>query len=622
MNHRLFKKLRKGATGPVVLFIIFLAIFTFLAWAFSVPKSGQNPFWWALSHLIDPGFIADDVPSKTNVCQSVLGVLTSLMGLFLLMTMIMNFAYDSTKDLYDKLINGSLPKKMKDHRIIIGPSDQLIAYADAHEDEAISEVTVLIATDNGGLKRLERVVSASFCSYEITVEDLRKSKTDLQAEFAQEIILLEGVASNAGVIINFIEKILHERSDQPINKLKLLKLSVEITSDEADRIICRLCSTEQFEKLKISLELTNLTSQRARQLLLDHPLDNKSKAKLADTVAPILIIDGWSDLARELIIQVRSAGLYAEKATVIMLHDPSSHFDIEDLMGTRVIEDSYRSELQVMDIKHYKTIQSLRDAVEHLPHYQKRTKTLLVCGGNSDLVMGQATLWEVQEPWIKPPNNPLNIWVELSDSSSYRQIESRLFTNSFKITAERSLAINRMKDMDHFPAMNHEDYQLNIRKIGEDSVYSKWTFLPHQAKGWNRSPIDHLQIKLRLLANEWALPHPTFDSKNAIEDIDPQLKARILKLIDTYHEFSTYNLETYFEKVTDHPDLLVLNRFAKWEHDRWSSERFVTGWRWHKGKKDNNTRHHPHLIPYDNLEKEIKIKDHHQLIKQLSARVK
>ncbi len=58
------------------------------------------------------------------------------------------------------------------------------------------------------------------------------------------------------------------------------------------------------------------------------------------------------------------------------------------------------------------------------------------------------------------------------------------------------------------------------------------------------------------------------------------------------------------------PDALlpVLERVAEHVHDRWAANRLADGWTWGP-KRDDATRQHPCLIPYDELSEEEKAFD-------------
>ncbi len=43
---------------------------------------------------------------------------------------------------------------------------------------------------------------------------------------------------------------------------------------------------------------------------------------------------------------------------------------------------------------------------------------------------------------------------------------------------------------------------------------------------------------------------------------------------------------------------------SRMEHERWSAEKWLTGWEY-AAKRDDNNKLHPDLVPYDELAKDI-----------------
>lgn len=83
-------------------------------------------FWWSIKHLIDPGFIGEDFqidPPQPSIAHAIVGTIFTIIGLILFMFIFMQFVTTGGARLMDRVMNGSLPKDMKGHLIIIGSAD-------------------------------------------------------------------------------------------------------------------------------------------------------------------------------------------------------------------------------------------------------------------------------------------------------------------------------------------------------------------------------------------------------------------------------------------------------------------------------------------------------------------
>ena len=76
----------------------------------------------------------------------------------------------------------------------------------------------------------------------------------------------------------------------------------------------------------------------------------------------------------------------------------------------------------------------------------------------------------------------------------------------------------------------------------------------------------------------------------------------------------------YDEQLSGDAKLELIEDFARFEHDRWSSERYIQGWCSHE-KRDDDRLRHPALIEYDQLTGGEKMKDREALVNGLEQRV-
>ena len=105
-----------------------------------------------------------------------------------------------------------------------------------------------------------------------------------------------------------------------------------------------------------------------------------------------------------------------------------------------------------------------------------------------------------------------------------------------------------------------------------------WTELPETARNANRITADHFEIKMRAIGY-------SIVSKEALS------KPAVLP--------------------PEHLELL-----ARMEHDRWSADRVLDGWTLN-AVRDNKRKHHPNLVPYDELTEPIKQLDRDSVLQMI-----
>ena len=119
----------------------------------------------------------------------------------------------------------------------------------------------------------------------------------------------------------------------------------------------------------------------------------------------------------------------------------------------------------------------------------------------------------------------------------------------------------------------HADYLDKMRKAGSTGLPNavEWDALPDEFKESNRNAARSFEGKLNSIGCDIA---PADTSRPAIESFDD---ATLLKL-------------------------------SKAEHDRWMGEKLANGWTY-APVRDNAQKHHPMLIPYDQLPLDEQQKD-------------
>ena len=138
------------------------------------------------------------------------------------------------------------------------------------------------------------------------------------------------------------------------------------------------------------------------------------------------------------------------------------------------------------------------------------------------------------------------------------------------------------EELDKFAALIHEDYlkraKENYKELVEQfkqegwdtpkpkPIMVEWNKLNEEYRDNNRSQADHIDVKLRAIECEAC---PLNDKRNE-------------------YDF-TSNKE-------------LMTALAKMEHRRWNANRWLAGWR--LGKRNDELKTHPDLLPWEDLDKE------------------
>jgi hypothetical protein len=132
-------------------------------------------------------------------------------------------------------------------------------------------------------------------------------------------------------------------------------------------------------------------------------------------------------------------------------------------------------------------------------------------------------------------------------------------------------------------AMHNKYFEKALKggaKIGERPALNVWHNLPAHLQNSNRWQFEHLFVKIRLADNRFADP-----------------------------DFSGGDLVKYTAMVSNkefkglvEPHKSTLSRM---EHNRWSAEKWLTGWEY-SPERDDSKKRHSDLLPYDELSGEVR----------------
>jgi len=643
----------------ISLIIIYLGLFTVLYVCFvGTFTEWKEAFEWSLKHLIDPGFIADDYqalhpdPSEGKSPEEwmiiPLGVIAIICGLLAFMFVFLTAIQDLSKKVLKKMAHGMLPPHLKNHVIMIGHSSQFLSYfEDPTQLESLMNLKegrgqyeiAFILINEGGLKDFEEISHERCHFFEITDTDLRTNRGELNAEFASDIFIFESEDTDEGMILRFIDCVIDERKKHQLHHKRIspLKLTIEVRSERAERILQTFVDPVMLSEQNITLQFIEVTHLRARSLLID--ADYLS----CYVQAPTLVLSGWSSYAAALIRQYRSICLYSagrqpqvflvylneEMRTQMQEGYASSFSALED--------DDYCKQLGIFDIQFISADDFKRPSSNSIPN-------VIVCGSQDDEVIADALEW-AEHPLCtydeeKNPT-PMRIVAQVSGSSPYRYAKAQSLPFTFCET--RAELTKHIETLDLLPKLAHEEYLKEVeaqdkRKKDEHGRYLKashhdWDRLEQRVKNWNRTTADHLQLKILWLAQKWELEAPLFKQGGDFKALSGSLEELLNALVRTFEGA----VESSLTEVTDDEGktkqvidsalyqaqlegseaLKLIEDLAIWEHDRWSSERYINGW----ACADTGIRKHKNLVPYEELDEGTKNYDRDNVIKQIKTRI-
>lgn len=640
------------------LIILYLGLFTGLYICFVGSVEGwEEAFEWSLKHLIDPGFIDDDYgalhpdASKGESAKEwiiiPLGVIAIICGLLAFMFIFLSAIQDLSTKILKKMAHGVLPPHLKKHVIMIGHSSQFLPYFEdpiqleslmnLKEGQGQYDIAFILINENG-LKDFEEITHKRCHFFEITETDLRTNRGDLNAEFASDIFIFESEETDEGMILRFTDCMIDERKKYQLKHKNItpLKLTIEVKSERAERILQRFVDPFTLSEQNITLQFIEVTHLRARSLLVD-----------ADYLScyeqtPTLVISGWSSYAAALIRQYRSICLYSAgpQPKIFLVY-------LTDEMRTEMQKgyassfsppegDDYCNQLGIFDIQFISADDFRRPSSNSIPN-------VIVCGHQDDEVIADALEWAEHPLCTLSEQNPhpMRIVAQVSGTSPYRY--TKVQSLPFTFCETRAELTKHIATLDLLPKLAHEAYikeveAQNERKKDAHGRYIKtshhdWDRLEQRVKNWNRTTADHLQLKLLWLAQKWELEAPIFRRGGDFEILSSALEEHLNDLIQTFEKAVELSLKEatndkgevkkvidsalYQAQLEGSETLKLIEYLAIWEHDRWSSERYINGW----ACANTGIKKHKNLVPYHELDEGTKNYDRDNVIKQIKTRI-
>jgi len=564
--------------------------------------SFKQGLWWTWIHLMDPGFIAND---NDNLLKMIVSSIISFLGMSVIAGIFLTILQQIFETILIHLKKGSIPKNINNHTILLGHGSKIKDYIEAVlrlQPNLLPKNILIIVPEDSFFEELK-----SLCHKDnlITVDNI--INPDLINKFsfhnADRIIILDNYGGDISSFLDILFNLNLFRKTK--NNLNNLKLYYELSDYNLYSILHSSVRKLISKESKIELSIMNINNINSRISLLNNPIDLKIKENSINSRIVFIFI-GWSSFSDSLLNQIMRIGYYQCKTSIYIVVDN----DIKSYENK--INNSYPG---LCDSNYAKEIISINyinsHALNNLSLGAKDTVSAVVCGNNPDKIFLQAI--DITSNKI---TNLRYIFVEIPDGSGYNKVINAINNEqknySMVTVGSHSKAFELSEKMDKYAKLSHqkylkerEDNGLRVQKFDgsyENSGDEDWENLDDTCRNWNRSPLDHSEIKLRVLANINNLPMHSRDSDTGDIFIHNSLKHKAISLI---HHFKTKN--------TLNEDIELL---SKLEHNRWSGEKFSEGWVF--GKETNKSQKiSSFLIPYEDLSDSIKQYDREQVIQQL-----
>jgi len=580
-------------------FILFLIVAGTIVALAGFKLSFGEALWWSWTHVLDPGFLSDD---KDASVQRVFGSLFSVLGIVIVGGAFITLAEEAAQRTFEGMMKGRIPSDLKNHTVLAGTGSKLKSFLSALEalagqNQPKNEETI-IAIPDLGLRDATREVCGKNLRIAVSRIWEQGALERLHLERAKRLVILDNFGGDNGDMISTIIALSNRRKEYAKdNGLTELKLYAEVNDRTVLPAIQASLAGLNKAEAKMEVNIMNMADASARLVLRRHPLDYLPvKSDIRGQV--ILIICGWSPFADALFWQAVRIAHYPSKPTRITLVDTS----VANLK-TRILDIAPG----LLDKTYAKDIMSVEFAESLSPSLKAEfTKdhiiTVAVCGTNADRVFAEAI--EFSE---SPFHGLGQVLLDIPDGSGYREalncINTKTKTPHLYAAGSHAGAFELTEKLDETAKKLHERYlaqreEQGIRKMNPEgngylslSDYD-WENLDEIRRGWNRSTADHIEVKLRALADFHEIERPARQDNTGRLHIPDALRDKIKELI-TFTK----------EKGAFHRDDVEL--LARLEHDRWSAEKIAEGWSYGE-QKDEQRKLSPYLVAYDKLREEVK----------------
>lgn len=564
--------------------------------------------WWSWRHVLDPGSLGDD---KDSLSRMIMGSIFVIGGLALLGGAFVSLSEEAAKSALDRLQRGSVPKGISGHTIIAGSGSKLKAFISALKNlsagQKLEKLLIVTPNQESLLKAKEECESNRDLNFVID-QIWEDGRNILGLGTARRVILLDNFGGDSGDMLKTILKIQQTRKAN--DQKQCLKIYAEVNDQTLANGLRAALEEIKGKDSSVDIHILNISDAAARLALRQYPLD-REPIKPDSPRGVTLLIEGWTPFARALFWQAIRVAHYPVKPTkIIVVHPDENSISAEVRSVAPGLFDRWCLE-QLIEIQFIKANSLQQSCIS-----DNDIVTLAVCATDADKAFSRALHYrEATIPGLK------QIFVELPDTSGYRDAVKLMNSSNVKIplypVGASAEAFELSEKLDYEAKLLHKSYleqreKQNRRKTLPGGQYESksdydWNELDEIIRSWNRASADHIEIKLRVLADFHNLKErPTYDPTEDTFDCGDELVVVMQKIVDNWRP----------DRQGGQPDLELLSKI---EHDRWSAEKIAEGWTYAESKNESK-KESPYIKPYDKLTEEIKGYDRVTVIEMLKAR--
>jgi len=594
-----------GIVGKLLIvssILVFLVFFGAFLAHILLGMEYDEGFWWAWTHIIDPGFIEKD--GDKSYIRKILGSIMIFLGVIIYAGVFLTIFSSILENTVKYLKQGRVPKWIEGHTVIASNEVQSKYYIDAVNrisSNADSNIFVMVISEQKYFEQIKENADSSIFIANAKI-GIPEAQSRLQLKKAKRIIILDDFGGEFSEVLNLISQLNLDRiASKPDKELKFY---IEVKNRKLlPKLQIAIHQLIKHEAL-IEVYLINSENNSARLALLNYPLESdKNNDKPGNQVT--LIIKGWSDFAEALLQQVLRIGHYTSSTRIILATDNPTKMqaklnqDYPGMLGAEYIRQTVN--VECIDF-HSVDFVEIKDGDQ---------LTIDICGKNCDEIFVQAMEYAASDI-----RGLKQVFAEFPDSSGYRDFFNQVKYAEGNVPVfpvdSHAQSFELMEQLDTFAKTSHQNY-INIREYQGERIKNDngeyvnpadndWKNLDETCRGWNRSPADHLRIKLNALAvrngiEEWDC------SKSGIQfDIKGSLIKKVLEIVNSVSDKNNKNEDLEF--------------LAELEHNRWVGEKIVEGWS--LGDHADKKRKISNLfVPYKDLDVEVKLYDRKQVVTQL-----
>jgi hypothetical protein len=603
---KLWSKIMFGGIKPklgAIFFVITSIVFIGGAIASSnFNMTFQEGLWWTWIHLMNPGFISGDNDHWLKMITSSIIV---FLGMSVIAGIFLMILQQILETILEHLKKGNIPKTLTNHTVLAGYGSQLKYFIDAiHslQPDLLPSQILVVVPDNIYFEQAKNLCPKGTL---IAVDHIwmPSAINRFYLYKAQRIILLNNYGGDISNVLNVITKLNTQREKQ--TQLGELKIYYELSQYSLLPMLQASTRKLVSNRSKIELCVMNIDNISARLTLLNYPLDVSIK-RVKDDSRVVLVFIGWSLFADALLHQVMRIGYYQCPTKIyIAVKDLEVHQEKLKENYPGLLQSDYAQNMMSIEYIKLDTLNSLNLGAED-------NVSFAVCGDSPDNIF-----LKTMDITTDRFNSLKYILTEIPDGSGYGEVIKAINQSqpgySMVAVGSHAKAFELIEKVDKYAKLSHEKYIKDREDNGqriqntngsyENPADESWGNLDDIRRNWNRSPLDHAEIKLRVLANTYQLPEHTQNKTGEGVHIPAALKLKVMSLISHFQLDKSLN-----------EDIELL---SKLEHNRWSGEKFSEGWVWGE-KTDKSRKISCYLVPYEQLTNEIQQYDREQVIQQLS----